>query len=101
MLGESKLWISFNYACVIAAYAMLGLSLIFMPVNLATKGYVAMGVLFERIPGNPGPHAAGTADQLAIHLEGGTRQAGKTAQRVRQLILTQRGLPPGKRQPPG
>lgn len=46
MLGESKLWISFNYACVIAAYAMLGLSLIFMPVNLATKGYVAMGVLF-------------------------------------------------------
>ena len=46
MLGQSKLWISFNYACVAIAYGMLGLSLLLMPVNLSTKGYVAMGVLF-------------------------------------------------------
>jgi hypothetical protein len=46
MLGQSKLWITFNYGCVIAAYAMLGLSLILMPVDLSTKGYVGMGVLF-------------------------------------------------------
>lgn len=46
MLGQSKLWITFNYGCVFAAYAMLGLSLILMPVDLSTKGYVGMGVLF-------------------------------------------------------
>jgi len=46
MLGQSKLWIGFNYACVIAAYAMLGLSLLLMPVDLSTKGYIGMGVLF-------------------------------------------------------
>lgn len=46
MLGQSKLWVSFNYACVIAAYAMLALSLILMPVDMSTKGYVGMGVLF-------------------------------------------------------
>ncbi len=46
MLGQSQLWITFNYGCVIAAYAMLGLSLILMPVDLSTKGYVGMGVLF-------------------------------------------------------
>jgi len=46
MLGQSKLWISFNYACVAVAYAMLGLSLILMPVDLSTKGYVGMGILF-------------------------------------------------------
>tara|TARA_R110000868_G_scaffold10138_1_gene49498 strand:+ start:2860 stop:3123 length:264 start_codon:yes stop_codon:yes gene_type:complete len=46
MLGQSKLWVTFNYACVIAAYAMLALSLILMPVDLSTKGYVGMGILF-------------------------------------------------------
>ncbi|ABI65634.1 MULTISPECIES: YiaA/YiaB family inner membrane protein [Maricaulis] len=46
MLGQSKLWISFNYACVAVAYAMLGLSLMLMPVDLSTKGYVGMGILF-------------------------------------------------------
>ena len=46
MLGQSKLWISFNYVCVGVAYAMLGLSLILMPVDLSTKGYVGMGILF-------------------------------------------------------
>ncbi|MDG1417007.1 MAG: YiaA/YiaB family inner membrane protein [Maricaulis sp.] len=46
MLGQSKLWITFNYACVIVAYAMLGLSLLLMPVDISTKGYVGMGILF-------------------------------------------------------
>lgn len=46
MLGQSKLWISFNYACVAIAYAMLGLSLLLVPVDLSTKGYVGMGILF-------------------------------------------------------
>ena len=46
MLGQSKLWISFNYACVITAYAMLALSLILMPVDISTKGYIGMGILF-------------------------------------------------------
>jgi len=46
MLGQSKLWITFNYACVITAYAMLGLSLMLIPVDLSTKGYIGMGILF-------------------------------------------------------
>jgi hypothetical protein len=46
MLEQSKLWVSFNYACVAAAYALLGLSLILMPVDLSTKGYVGMGIVF-------------------------------------------------------
>ncbi|MEL6361173.1 MAG: YiaA/YiaB family inner membrane protein [Pseudomonadota bacterium] len=46
MLEHSKTWITFNYACVFVAFVMLGLSLVLMPVNLATKGYVAMGVIF-------------------------------------------------------
>jgi hypothetical protein len=46
MLGQSKLWVGFNYACVIAAYTMLALSLILMPVDISTKGYVGMGILF-------------------------------------------------------
>jgi hypothetical protein len=46
MLEQSKLWIRFNYACVAAAYALLGLSLILMPVDLSTKGFVGMGVVF-------------------------------------------------------
>lgn len=46
MLGQSKLWISFNYACVGIALGMLSLSLLLMPVDLSTKGYVGMGILF-------------------------------------------------------
>ena len=46
MLGQSKLWIGFNYACVAIALAMLSLSLMLMPVDLSTKGYVGMGILF-------------------------------------------------------
>jgi hypothetical protein len=46
MLQASKTWINFNYLCVITAYAMLAASLILMPINLATKGYLAMGIVF-------------------------------------------------------
>lgn len=43
---NNQLYVGFNFACVISAYAMLGGSLFFMPINFATKGYLAMGVLF-------------------------------------------------------
>jgi len=46
MLEHSKTWINFNYLCVFTAFSMLGLSLVLMPVNLATKGYVGMGIVF-------------------------------------------------------
>ncbi len=46
MFEHSKTWISYNYICVIIAYTMLAVSLVLMPINLATKGYVAMGVIF-------------------------------------------------------
>ncbi|MBO6798227.1 YiaA/YiaB family inner membrane protein [Maricaulis sp.] len=46
MLEQSKLWIGFNYACVAIALGMLSLSLLLMPVDLSTKGYLGMGILF-------------------------------------------------------
>ena len=46
MIEHSKTWVSFNYLCVFTAFVMLGLSMVLMPVNLATKGYLAMGVIF-------------------------------------------------------
>ncbi len=46
MLDHSKTWINFNYVCVIVAYIMLAMSLWLMPVNLATKGYLGMGIVF-------------------------------------------------------
>ncbi|MEL6790333.1 MAG: YiaA/YiaB family inner membrane protein [Pseudomonadota bacterium] len=46
MLDHSKTWINFNYLCVALAYGMLGASLFLMPVNLATKGYLGMGIIF-------------------------------------------------------
>lgn len=46
MLSHSNLWVNFNYVCVFIAYVMLAASLVLMPVNLATKGYIAMGVIF-------------------------------------------------------
>ena len=44
--AHSNTWINYNYVCVGVAYAMLALSLYLMPINLATKGYVAMGIIF-------------------------------------------------------
>ncbi len=46
MYEHSRTWISFNYICVAMAYAMLGASLFLMPVNIATKGYLLMGIVF-------------------------------------------------------
>ena len=46
MLTHSKTWINYNYFCVIVAFAMLGGSLVLMPINLATKGFLAMGIVF-------------------------------------------------------
>ena len=46
MTEHSKMYITFCYFCVIVALVMLGGSIWFMPVNFATKGYLAMGILF-------------------------------------------------------
>jgi len=46
MLQHSTLWINYNYVCVGVAYALLGMSVYLMPVNLATKGYLIMGIVF-------------------------------------------------------
>jgi len=46
MLEHSKTWINFNYTCVATAYVMLALAIAYMPVDLATKGYIAMGLFF-------------------------------------------------------
>lgn len=46
MFDHSRTWIQFNYACVLIAYVMLGTSFFLMPLNIATKGYLAMGIIF-------------------------------------------------------
>ena len=46
MFEHSKIWVNFNYLCVITAFGMLAASLLLMPVNIATKGYLAMGIVF-------------------------------------------------------
>ena len=44
-MGNNSLYVSFNLMAVVAAYVMLGLSLWLAPINIATKGYWAMGIL--------------------------------------------------------
>jgi len=46
MLEHSKTWINFNYTCVATAYTMMAIAIAYMPVDMATKGYIAMGLLF-------------------------------------------------------
>ena len=46
MLEHSKTWISFNYTCVTVAYVMLLGFVLFAPVDMPTKGYLAMGIVF-------------------------------------------------------
>ena len=46
MLEHSKTWVNFNYACVLSAYGLMAGSLILMDVNIATKGFWAMGIVF-------------------------------------------------------
>lgn len=45
-MNATQTYITFNAACCLAAYFMLSLSLWLAPVNLSTKGFWAMGVLF-------------------------------------------------------
>lgn len=45
-MNSTQTYITFNFVCCALAYAMMGLSLWLAPVNLATKGYWAMGILF-------------------------------------------------------
>lgn len=44
-MNSNQAYITFNSITVAIAYGMLGLSLWLAPVNLATKGYWAMGIL--------------------------------------------------------
>ena len=44
-MNANQTYIMFNTASVGAAYFMLGLSLWLAPIDLATKGYWAMGIL--------------------------------------------------------
>lgn len=44
-MQNNSVYITFNAAAVVAAYVMLALSLWLAPINLATKGYWAMGIL--------------------------------------------------------
>lgn len=46
MFEPSKTWISFNYICVSTAYVMLMAFLLFAPLDMPTRGYLAMGVVF-------------------------------------------------------
>ncbi len=46
MLTPSQTWINYNYVCVGVAYCMIATSLWLMPINLATKGYLGMAVIF-------------------------------------------------------
>lgn len=46
MFEHSKTWINFNWTCVGIAYTMIALAVAYMPVDLATKGYIGMAVLF-------------------------------------------------------
>ncbi|MEL6436527.1 MAG: YiaA/YiaB family inner membrane protein [Pseudomonadota bacterium] len=44
-MNTNQTYITFNAACVLAAYVMMGLSLWLAPINIATKGYWAMAIL--------------------------------------------------------
>jgi hypothetical protein len=46
MLEHARSWVAYNYICVAIAYAMLAMSLWLMPVNISTKGYLGMGIIF-------------------------------------------------------
>jgi hypothetical protein len=44
-LPHSAAWVSFTYASFLGAVAMLGLGILFLPLELWAKGYLAMGVV--------------------------------------------------------
>ena len=41
---HSLTWITFTYASFIVSIAMVGIAIVFLPADLAIKGYLAMGV---------------------------------------------------------
>jgi hypothetical protein len=43
-IHHSQSWIVFTYASFVAALAMLVLGIVLMPIDLAMKGYLGMGV---------------------------------------------------------
>lgn len=43
--GHSGPWLSFCYAAFIASLGMVGLGILWLPVDFATRGYMAMGAL--------------------------------------------------------
>lgn len=44
VLHHSQSWIVFTYVSFVAALAMVAVGIILMPLDLAMKGYLAMGV---------------------------------------------------------
>jgi hypothetical protein len=44
VIHHSQSWIAFTYASFVAALAMVVVGIILMPLDLAMKGYLAMGV---------------------------------------------------------
>ena len=45
MLHHSQAWIVFTYVCFVAALAMVVGGVVLMPIDVAMKGYLAMGVV--------------------------------------------------------
>ena len=42
---HSSAWVAFNYASFLGAVAMVGLAIVFLPVDIWIKGYLTMGVV--------------------------------------------------------
>ena len=42
---HSSAWVSFTYASFIAAAAMVAVGIVFMPIDIWLKGYLAMGIV--------------------------------------------------------
>lgn len=45
-MNATQTYITFNGICCAMAYGMMGISLWLAPVNISTKGFWAMGILF-------------------------------------------------------
>jgi len=45
ILHHSQAWIVFTYVCFVAALAMVVGGVVLMPIDVAMKGYLAMGVV--------------------------------------------------------
>jgi hypothetical protein len=44
-LPHSAAWVAFTYAAFVGSLGMLGLGILFLPVDLSAKGYLSMGVV--------------------------------------------------------